>query len=122
MEGSEFPHLPTGKRREIWGTLLRCGSDSPLRGESWMTMVFHNSGCSVISTPMSKPPLEPPMITAISHCSRLTRSPTTINDQRVPGNQRSRRRRQKHYRSGNLDRLADAMQTSNALDHIGAEG
>ncbi len=23
MESREFPHLPTGKRREIWGTLVR---------------------------------------------------------------------------------------------------
>ena len=39
-----------------------CSKRSMSSSGTWMTTAFQRSGCWVISTPISRPPLEPPMM------------------------------------------------------------
>jgi hypothetical protein len=52
---------------------------------------------------------------------RLPRCPAAVDQKRVPGDQRRRGGGEEHNRSRHFNGLADAMQSSDAIDHIGAE-
>src|SRR6202161_506819 len=53
---------------------------------------------------------------------RLARGPSTVDQQRMAGNQRSRRGGEEDHRARNLRRLSDAMQRGDALLDVCLEG